>query len=305
MDYNLYKEFLENNKKYPRIGRVEYLSEKKLSTKNISPKKIIKIFEEKEPLSGFGEMILGESLINEGNIAGGINLIKKGWIRADLNKNELRTYKKKFNKYLKSEDHIKRADYLAWENKYWDLKRMLRYLPKDYQLLYTARQLLMSRSYGVDSAISNVPESLKKDAGLNYDRLKWRRKRGRVDSSLEILLSIKNNKDYMVRPDKWWVERSIIARSLIYKKRYEQAYKITSKHGLLEAAEPYLFAITTLIFLLIISFEIYNKKIKCQDDECDTEKECSTTTKKIKTNLILASILYTLNSSIFLSEVIL
>ena len=74
---------------------------------------------------------------------------------------------------------------------------------------------------------------------------------------------------------------------------------------LLEAAEPYLFAITTLIFLLIISFEIYNKKIKYQGDECCTEQECSTTNKKIKINLILASVLYALNSSIFLSEVIL
>ena len=27
---------------------------------------------------------------------------------------------------------------------------MLRYLPKDEELLYTARQLLMSKSYGVD-----------------------------------------------------------------------------------------------------------------------------------------------------------
>ena len=231
-DYSLYSEFLENNEKYPRIGRVEYLSEKKLSTKSLSPKKIIKIFEEKEPLSGFGEMILGESLIKEGNIAGGINLIKKGWIRAELNKNELRTYKKKFSKYLKSEDHVKRADYLAWENKYWDLKRMLRYLPKDYQALYNARQLLMSKSYGVDAAISKVPEKFKNDSGLNYDRLKWRRKRGRVDSSLEILLNIKNNKNYLVRPDKWWIERSIIARSLIYKKKYQTSYEIVNNHAL-------------------------------------------------------------------------
>ena len=52
-------------------------------------------------------MILGESLIKEGNVVDGINLIKKGWITADLNKNELRIYKKKYNKYLKSEDHIK------------------------------------------------------------------------------------------------------------------------------------------------------------------------------------------------------
>ena len=28
---------------------------------------------------------------------------------------------------------------------------MLRYLPKDYQALYNARQLLMSKSYGVDA----------------------------------------------------------------------------------------------------------------------------------------------------------
>ena len=96
---------------------------------------------------------------------------------------------------------------------------MIRYLPKDYQLLYNARQLLMSRSYGVDSAIKKVPSKLKNDSGLNYDRLKWRRKRGRLEGSLEILLKIRNTQDYMVRPDKWWKERSIIARSLIYKKK--------------------------------------------------------------------------------------
>ena len=238
-NYSLYREFLENNKSYPRIGRIEYLSEKKLSTKNINPKNIIKMFEETSPLSGFGEMILGESFIKEGNLADGINLIKKGWIRAELNKNELRIYKKKYNKYLKAEDHINRADYLAWENKYWDLKRMLRYLPKEYQALYNARQLLMSKSYGVDAAISKVPEKFKNDPGLNYDRLKWRRKRGRVDSSLEILLKIKNSKNYLVRPDKWWTERSIIARSLIYKKRYQASYEIVNNHALDEGTPEF------------------------------------------------------------------
>ena len=103
--------------------------------------------------------------------------------------------------------------------------------------LYTARQLLMSKSYGVDNAISKVPAKFKNDAGLNYDRLKWRRKRGRVDSSVEILLKIKNTKDYLVRPDKWWIEREIISRSLIYKKKYELAYKISSNHALTDGPE--------------------------------------------------------------------
>ena len=162
----------------------------------------------------------------------GTKLIKEGWINAELSKSELKFYRKKFKKYLNADDYIKRADYLAWNNKYWDLKRMLRYLPKDYELLYNARQLLMSKSYGVDNAISKVPAKFKNDAGLNYDRLKWRRKRGRVDSSVEILLKVKNNKDYLVRPDKWWNEREIISRSLIYKKKYELAYKISSNHAM-------------------------------------------------------------------------
>ena len=232
--YYDYKLFIDKNEDYPRINRIRYLAEHKLSTDKISPKKIIDWFGTNEPLSGFGKMILGESLILTGNQQIGIKYIKEGWISAELSKSELRFYRKKFKKYLNSDDYIKRADYLAWNNKYWDLRRLLRYLPKDYELLYNARQLLMSRSYGVDNAISKVPVKFKNDAGLNYDRLKWRRKRGRVDSSVEILLKVKNTKDYLVRPDKWWIEREIISRSLIYKKKYELAYKIASNHSLTE-----------------------------------------------------------------------
>tara|TARA_Y100001970_G_scaffold290520_1_gene424542 strand:+ start:2994 stop:5198 length:2205 start_codon:yes stop_codon:yes gene_type:complete len=232
--YYDYKTFIDANERYPRINRIRYLAEHKLSTDKVSPKKIIDWFGSNEPLSGFGKMILGESHILVGNKIKGNNLVKEGWVTAEMTKSELRFYRKKFKKYLNADDYIQRADYLAWNNKYWDLKRLLRYLPKDYQLLYNARQLLMSKSYGVDNAIAKVPAKFKNDAGLNYDRLKWRRKRGRLDSSVEILQKIKNTKNYLIRPDKWWTEREIISRSLIYKKRYELAYKISSNHALTE-----------------------------------------------------------------------
>jgi len=232
-----YMTFIQNNKHYPRISRIKYLAEQKISTDKISPKKIINWFGVDEPLSGYGMLVLGESFIQTGDSENGIALIKRGWITAELSRASMKSLSKKYRKYLDSKDYINRADYLAWENKYWDLKRMLPYLPKDYQLLYTARQILMSKSYGVDQAIKNVPQKFKNDAGLNHDRLKWRRKRGRIDSSLEILSSIKNNKDYLVRPDKWWVERAIMSRALIYKNKYETAYKVASQHSLDKGSE--------------------------------------------------------------------
>ena len=232
-----YQVFLNKNSDYPRIDRIRYLAEHKLSTESVSPKKIINWFGAKGPLSGYGKMILGESYILNGDKNKGTKLIKEGWITADLSKNELKYFRKKFKKYLNANDYIKRADYLAWNGDRWDLQRLIRYLPKDYELLYNARHLLMSKGYGVDQAIANVPQKFKNDAGLNYDRLKWRRKKGRVDSSTEILLKIRNDKEYLVRPDKWWKEREIISRALLYKKKYEISYKISSNHGMTEGSE--------------------------------------------------------------------
>ena len=111
--YYDYKTFIDKNENYPRIGRIKYLAEHKMSTEKVSPKKIIDYFASSEPLSGYGKMILGESFILIGKNENGTKLIKEGWINAELNKSELRFYRKKFRKYLDANDHIKRADYLA------------------------------------------------------------------------------------------------------------------------------------------------------------------------------------------------
>ena len=54
---------------------------------------------------------------------------------------------------------------------------------------------------------------------------------------MEILQKIKNDKEYLVMPEKWWKEREIISRALIYKKKYTNAYKISSNHGMTEGSE--------------------------------------------------------------------
>ena len=230
--FSEYIKFIEENKDYPRINRLKYLAEHKINLSSTSASTIIGWFDTETPLSGFGEIKLGEAYLLKGRIDEGSELIKKGWITASLSSKDLRYLNKKYRKILNSSDHIKRAEYLAWDYKYWDLKRILRYLPKDHRALYNARQILMSSSYGVDKAISDVPEKFKSDIGLRYDRLKWRRRRGRVESSLEIINNAPNDNNALVRADLWWKERQIISRSLIYKKKYQLAYDVSKNHSL-------------------------------------------------------------------------
>jgi len=227
-----YLTFINNNPNYPRINRLKYLAEHKMYLKTVSPKVIKKWFNGKEPLSEYGKIKLGEIYLMEGRTEEGSRLLKEGWIKAKLSKNDLRYLRKKYKKIITVADNIKRADWHAWEGKHWDLQRMLRYLPKDETALYRARQLLMSKSYGVDNAIAKVPAKYKNDIGLKYDRLKWRRRRGRLEPSLEILFSVPKDPVKLVRPDAWWKERSILTRSLIYKKKYAKAYKVSSNHSL-------------------------------------------------------------------------
>jgi len=232
-----YLTFINNNPNYPRINRLKYLAEHKMYLKAVSPKVIKKWFNGKEPLSEYGKIKLGEIYVKEGNIEEGAKLIKEGWIKAKLSKNDLKYLRKKYKKIITVSDNIKRADWHAWEGKHWDVQRMLRYLPKEETALYRARQLLMSKSYGVDNAIAKVPAKYKNDIGLKYDRLKWRRRRGRLDPSLEILFSVPKDPVKLVRPDRWWKERSILTRSLIYKKKYAKAYKVSSNHSLSEGPD--------------------------------------------------------------------
>jgi len=231
--FNDYKKFIERNADYPRINRIRYLAEQKIYLKNSSPTAVINWFQKNPPLGGLGKIKLAEAYLEQDNIIEVEKLIKVGWATAEIRKNDLGYYRAKFKKFLTSEDHLKRADFLAWEKKYWDLKRMLKYLPNDERALYNARQILMSNSYGVDNAIAKVPAHLKNDPGLEFDRLRWRNRRGRLEGSLEILYKNANRTErQMVRPDLWWEQRKSVARSLIYKKRYKTAYKIASEHSL-------------------------------------------------------------------------
>ena len=231
-----YKKFIDQNQNWPRISRLRYLAEHKINYKDLSALEVINFFKDEKPSSGYGYIRLGEAYIISGNTTLGAHFIKKGLTTAKLSKSDLRYLSKKYKNFLTSEDFIKRADYMAWESNYWELNRTVRYLPKGYKELYHARFALMTRSYGVDSAISKVPARFKNDIGLQFDRMKWRRKRGRYDSALEIINQNQNDPALLIKPESWFEQKFIIARKKIDEKKYADAYKLLDNHGVLEVS---------------------------------------------------------------------
>ena len=72
---------------------------------------------------------------------------------------------------------VSRAEWLAWENKFGQLKSLMSYLPEEYKALYKARYLLAIRLHGVEYAIKNVPNKYKNNQGLLHQRLQLKIKK--------------------------------------------------------------------------------------------------------------------------------
>ena len=122
--FDEYKNFIEQNSDYPRINRIRYLAEEKIYLRNNSPTSIINWFEKYPPLGGLGKIKLAEAYLEKNQIDKVKILIKDGWVTAQIRKNDLGYYRAKFKKFIDLDDHIKRADYLAWERNIGILKNV-------------------------------------------------------------------------------------------------------------------------------------------------------------------------------------
>jgi len=106
---------------------------------------------------------------------------------------------------------------------------MLFRVEADTRALAEARLGLMAGKGGIDRLLDRVPAKLKNDPGLTYERLRWRRKKGRYEAARELL---KNLPPDPLHARKWWIERDILARRALDDGSITDAYRIAKEHGL-------------------------------------------------------------------------
>ena len=227
--------FLKKHPDWPRERKLIALAESRLPEAMPAREKLA-WFEKYPPISGIGLIKMGEALLSVGKKQEGRNMIVDGWVNGDFSKQESKAIYRRHKKLLRQEDHIARLDRLLWDGKRWPAKRMYGLVPDDWKKLSDARIHLRIRAGNVDTLITRVPEHMKDDPGLVYERVRWRRKKRKLDSALELLLTTKNLKP-LSRPEKWWVEKRILIRWAMEQGRMADAQQLTLNHGLTEGAQ--------------------------------------------------------------------
>jgi soluble lytic murein transglycosylase len=226
--YDQLSSFLYFNPDFPKHDKLLYKAEK-LMPSDLPAKKIISWHSKYEPKSPAAMEKYIAALLASGKKDIARSELQSWWKKTLLTPDQQRHFLMSYPGLLNLEAHKKRFDTLLFKRHYTNAKALAKLIGKGYPQLAAARIALAEKRGGVDGLIEQVPPYLKKDPGLLYERLKWRRKHEKNFSAIEILHNPPPAKDISNLPE-WWKERHILIRRMIEKKQYESAYLLADKH---------------------------------------------------------------------------
>jgi len=225
--------FIEANPNWPRMSRLRRGAEAAIDSGDEAAT-VNDWFQRFPPLSGAGALAHLDSLVALGQLAEARALVPQYWQNLDYTRDQDKRFQRKYGKHLANADHLTRLDRLIWDNRYGPAQRMLARVDKTQAAVGRARLSLMRREAGVDGAIARVPAGLREAPGLQYERLRWRRRKGMDQAAREILFATPS---LAANQEDWAKERLILARRAILDGHYTEAQRLIAPHGLTSGAE--------------------------------------------------------------------
>jgi len=228
----------QNLSDWPRMTGIRAKAEGILFDEPLSSRKTIEWFAGKKPISGEGRAALARAHFKQGNKESGTLWLKSAWRDSKLTRSRQQEIFKHYRGKLTKEDHAVRADHLIWQGRHHFSKAqaLLPHMAKSERALMNARMKVATNGSGMDAAIKAVPARYKKDAGLLYERAKWRRRKKTKNYALPVYRDITSppiNEDGKAAV---WREKRIMAFWAIQEKKYADAYELSLNHGMTRGA---------------------------------------------------------------------
>lgn len=224
--------FMRENPDWPGQIALRRAAEAAMGESGIGADQVMAWFKANPPLTNDAFMRYADTLLLNGERERALSQIRQRWVDTNFNSGEEQDFLFRYRDQLRRQDHVARADRLLWDHQDVAAKRMLPLLDDGWDALIEARTALYQEARTVDAALARVPESLRDDPGLLYERLRYRRKRN-DDGALDIL---RNQPAKLGRPALWWTERHILARRAMERQEYKLAYTLVRAHGLTDGA---------------------------------------------------------------------
>ncbi len=228
-----YEDFLRRRPDWPGLPLLKEKGEA-AAARSETPARVVAYFGADRPRTAAGAIALVRALVAEGEAAAAAAEAARAWAALSFTSAEEDVLRGVAPEALARADAA-RMDMLLWTGRRAEAARLLPRLPEERQKLAAARIALQAETKGVDAMVAAVPEALRGDPGLLYDRFAYRMRRDAYDGATELLLSAPP--DALGRPEVWADRRALLSRWLMRQGRAAEAYRAAAGHGLAGGAD--------------------------------------------------------------------
>lgn len=228
VSFKEYARFIGDNPHWPHQRTLRRRAEEAMEY-STGADNVLAWFSKYPPLTTDGRILLGRALFEAGMREAAVDILRATWVDGDFGRKQERDFLARHGSLIRQQEHDARLDRLLWDGRQFQARRMLGKVSKELRRVAEARIVLRQNRRNADSLLRNLSDDQLAQPGLLYERLRWRRRRGKIDSALEIL---EHPPDDLVRPDLWWREREVIVRRLLERGEHQRAYAIARDHRL-------------------------------------------------------------------------
>jgi len=192
---------------------------------------ILQFFRDHPAQTGKGVLAHARALDATGRTAEAEKLVIETWRTFALTGEEYLAFRAKYDDLIEPH-HEARMDMLLWRGRFTDASRLFDKVSDGQRALAEARIALRRQTGDVDAKIQAVPEALKTDAGLAYERFRWRLAKDQTEGARELLAGYSLSAKLLGQPERWAAQRRSFARELMREGDAKTAYFIASTHHL-------------------------------------------------------------------------
>lgn len=226
-DFKEMTAFLKANPDWPLRYTLTQQAERAMPD-YLKPQDVLQWFGEREPNTAEGAMKLAAALLATRQERRAEHVAQTAWVERNFSREDEQTFLQRFGHLIQGKQHWARLDRLLWENAHDAVIRQIARVDKDRQALARARMKLADQAKDAAAAVAAVPQSLRGDPGLVFERARYLRRQDKFEQAADLLDPPPQN---VPQPDLMWGELKRAARGLLDDGNVSAAYRLAAAHG--------------------------------------------------------------------------
>jgi soluble lytic murein transglycosylase len=223
--------FVNEHPNWPRRDALIARAERTMPD-DLDPRDVIAWFNAHPPVSGMGNVRLGAALMDTGKRAEGVALIRKGWFEFTFSPFDENRIAGTYANVIGPAEHRTRLLKQIARDDLGGAKRQMLRVDADTRRLANALIQLKASPATVKPLLASLPESIRNDPELMFEAARALRRRNQDQDAWALMAKTPERKDAMAAPERWSVERQIMARDALKTGKNELAYQLASTPAL-------------------------------------------------------------------------